>query len=106
MRKKIEKHELDNIDRFIREKLYDLNAIGCRTPELIIGIPNWSKELMVIYNMKKFPISFRGDQKQLWYFGAKVQPHYLDEVAVFFENYHFDPDRFKPAIHEINFDNE
>lgn len=106
MRKQIEKHELDNIDNFIREKLYDLNAIGCRTHKIIIGIPNWLKELIVVYNREKFSRPFMDDQKQLWYFGSKVQPHYSDEVVVFFENYHYDPERFKPAIHKINFKNE
>jgi uncharacterized membrane-anchored protein YitT (DUF2179 family) len=35
------------------------------------------------------------------YFDIEVQPHYKDEVVVFFKDYHVNPESLKPMIYEI-----
>lgn len=80
---------------------------NCQSDELIISLPNWLQQLLrsypmvnhVDYNMKMI-------LEHSKYFDIKIQPHFTDEVAVFFKDYHHDPSFFTPAIHIINFENE
>jgi hypothetical protein len=104
MRKKIEKHELLKIHNFLRSAIYEFKEMNIRSNELLITLPNWLKHILRSYPMQ-IAVSSYLEPVQLYeinkYFDIEVQPHYKDEVVVFFKDYHVNPENLKPMIYEI-----
>ena len=104
MRKKIEKYELLHIHNFLQGAIYEFQKMNVRSNELLITLPNWLKYILRSYPMQYAVTSYE-EVAQLVeinkYFDIEVQPHYKDEVVVFFKDYHVNPESLKPMIYEI-----
>lgn len=104
MRKSIEKHELLKIHNFLRSTIYEFKEMNIRSNELLITLPNWLKHILRSYPMQ-YAVPSDLEPVQLYeinkYFDIEVQPHYKDEVVVFFQNYHLGNEKFSPRIYEI-----
>lgn len=101
--KSITPREIDNILHFVRLKSLDLQKYYNIQPEkIIVAIPNWIVYVIMDAPMYKINYSPYPDKWADWTLcGVKKQPHYKDEIVVFFENYHYDPERFMPQVYEI-----
>ncbi|MFV8370849.1 hypothetical protein [Flavobacterium sp. LB2P74] len=105
--KSINQSEILAIHHFLRSAIYDFHAMNCQSDELIISLPNWLQIILRSYPMVNYidhnaAILLTHSK----YFDIKIQPHYSDEVVVFFKDYHINPSFFTPFIHIINFENE
>lgn len=105
--KSIQREELDAIHHFIRLAIYDFHKMNCQSHELIICLPNWLQRIMRYYPMT---IGVTLEQSQdlnfSRFYDIEVQPHFKNEVVLFFKEYHINPDYFTPAIHVISFEDE
>lgn len=83
--KSINKSEILAIHNFIREAIYGFNAMNCHPDELIISLPNWLQQLLRSYPMvNHLDYHMKMILEHSRYFDIKIQPHYSDEVVVFF----------------------
>ncbi|MFV8351576.1 hypothetical protein [Flavobacterium sp. XS2P14] len=103
--KKITIKELENILDFIKNEVDRLKWETNTPDKILIMLPNWFLEVFLLslrglYNRDEFHYL-----KQRFE-GIKTQPHYADEIVIFFEDYHINPSFFTPAIYTINFENE
>jgi hypothetical protein len=100
--KQINKSEILAIHNFLMSAIYDFKAMNCQSDELIISMPNWLQELLRWRPMIKY-LDYN-ELMSLEYFkyaNIKTQPHYIDEVVVFFKDYHLNPEKLTPRIYEI-----
>lgn len=105
--KSISKSEILAIHNFLMNAIHDFYAMDCDSDDLIISLPNWLQQLLRWQPIHKY-LDFNDamsleDSK---YADIKTQPHYSDEVVVFFKDYHIHPEKLAPKIHTINFENE
>lgn len=98
--KKITREELNNILDFIRNEVYRLKWETNTPDKILIMLPNWFLEVFLMSLRESFNRDEFHYLKQRFE-GVKTQPHYADEIVVFFEDYHFNPERFSPKIHLI-----
>jgi hypothetical protein len=103
--KQINKSEILAIHNFLMCAIYDFHAMNCQSDELIISMPNWLQQLLRWHPIIKYldynePMSLEHSK----YADIKTQPHYSDEVVVFFKDYHINPQSFSPKIHLIQID--
>lgn len=90
---------------FIEHEMYKLKheLRGCYHDKIVILIPNWIKPffnmyLRSVYNFgQPYPFAVK-------IYGIRTQPNYNDEIVIFYEDYHLNPERFKPAIYTIKFE--
>lgn len=105
--KSINQSEILAIHHFLRSAIYDFHAMNCQSDELIISLPNWLQIILRSYPM----VNYTDHNAAILlthskYFDIQVQPHFKDEIVVFFKDYHINSGFFTPAIHIINFENE
>lgn len=105
--KSINKSEILALHNFLMDAIHYFITLNCQSDELIISLPNWLQQLLRSYPM----VSHLDDNlkmilEHLKYFDVKIQPHYTDEVVVFFKDYHIHPEKLAPKIHTINFEDE
>ncbi len=102
-KKNITNQELNEILDFIRNEVDRLKWETNTPDKILIMLPNWFLEYF-IFSLRNI---FHRDEfhylKQRFE-GIKTQPHYTDEIVVFFEDYHFNPERLSPKIHIIKFE--
>lgn len=99
--------QVNEILRFIEHEIYKLRheLRGSYYDEIVVLIPNWIKPFFDIYLRAK--ISFWNSQLlELKIYGIRTQPNYTDEIVVFYQDYYRNPERFKPAIYTIKFEEE
>jgi hypothetical protein len=105
--KSINQSEILAIHNFLMGAIDEFSASNCKSDDLIISIPNWLHQLLRSYQMRNYLDYNRVMAlEHSKYFDVKIQPHYSDEVVVFFKDFHINPNFFPPAIHTINFENE
>lgn len=100
---KITNEEMQSIYHFIRQSVYDFKHLTPNHNRIIIAIPDF-----MLYFLTNYPIyEYRGmdtpikELSEYLFYGVKVQPHYANEIVVFYQDYHFNPEIFKPKIHII-----
>lgn len=71
--------------------------------KIMIMLPNWFFNFFSWFLRESFNRDEFHHLKQRFE-GIKTQPHYADEIVVFFEDYHFNPDRFASKTHIIKFE--
>jgi hypothetical protein len=98
--------EMQSIYHFIRQSVYELKNLTSNHKGIIIAAPNY-----IFYFFKQYPMyEYRGldvPENQLsenLFFGIKVQPHYQNEIVVFYQDYYYSPELFKPKIYTIKHD--
>ena len=103
MKIEITNAEMQNIYHFIRQSVYELKHLTSNHENIIIAIPS-----LLMYCLKNYPMyEYRGldvPENQLsenLFYGVKTQPHFNNEIVVFYSEYHCDPGLFKPRIHQI-----
>ena len=100
---KIYHEEMQSIYHFIQQSVYDLKRLTPYHDRIIVACPEY-----LIYFFKNYPVyEYRNQDtpfnelREYNIYGVKVQPHYANEIVVFFQDYHFNPEIFKPKIHII-----
>lgn len=104
--KRITNAEMQSIYHFIRQSIYELKNLTSNHEGIIIAMPNY-----MVHFFKQYPMyEYRGldvPENQLMenlFCGVKVQPHYQNEIVVFYQDYYYSPELFKPRIHTIKND--
>jgi len=100
--KQINKSEILAIHNFLMGAINDFHAMNCRSNELIISMPNWLQQLLhwrPIINYLDYNEPMSLDHSK--YADVKIQPHYSDEVVVFFKDYHQISEYIMPRIYKI-----
>jgi hypothetical protein len=102
---KITNVEMQNIYHFIRQSVYDLKHLTNSHRDIKVAIPSW-----ILYLFKNYPMyeyrsldTPRNQLSENLFCGIEVQPHFKNEIVVFYTDYHINPERFKPSIYEIQF---
>jgi hypothetical protein len=106
MKRVIEPEEINKVHNFVLNSIYEFLKLNVQSSELIICLPNWLKHLLLRYPMHySVPFSHNYDPRIIFeiekFFDVSTQPHYKDEVVVFFQNYHLGNEKFSPRIYEI-----
>ena len=106
--KKITHQEIQEIYNFIRQSVYELNRLTPNNDEIVIALPSW-----LIYLFQHSPIrEYRGIDvfperiMEYVFMGIKTQPHYTDEIVVFYKEFQYCRDTTTYKIHQIQFDND
>lgn len=108
MKKKSVSH--DEIRAMMHFIEYEINKLKMQLnhpdqSKIVIMLPNWITMFFVLYNREQI-YNYQIPLADFRFFGVKTQPNCLDEIVVFYEDYHYDPERFKPAIYLIRFEIE
>lgn len=103
MSKKISNQEIEAISDFIRRSVYEFKALGLSGDDIVISIPNWIKYCYRYYIRSENSFNEARAEWRLFY-GIVTQPHYANEVVVFFKNNHNNHEKFTPKIHVIQFE--
>lgn len=97
--------EMQNIDHFIRQSVHDLKHLACDHENIIIAMPS-----LVLYLFKRYPMyRYRGletpenELSENLFYGVKTQPHFNNEIVVFYAYYYKNPELLKPRIYQLKF---
>ena len=100
--------EMQNIYYFIRKSVYELKHLTSNHENIIIAMPS-----LLMYCLKNYPMyEYRGldvPENQLsenLFCGVKAQPHYNNEIVVFYSDFYINPEFFKPRIYQLKTLNE
>ncbi|MEO6176959.1 MAG: hypothetical protein ABIP27_17530 [Flavobacterium circumlabens] len=100
---KITREEMQSIYQFIFQSVYDLKLLTPYHDRIIVACPEF-----IIYFLKNYPkYEYRNQDtpfnelREYNIYGVKVQPHYANEVVVFYQDYHHNPEIYKPKIYII-----
>lgn len=95
--------EMQNIYHFIRQSVYELKHLTSNHEKIIIAMPN-----LIVYFFKNYPMyEYRGldvPENQLsenLFCGVKTQPHFNNEIVVFYADYYINPEFYKPRIYQV-----
>lgn len=99
----ITNEQMQGIYQFLRKAIYEYkHHLTSDHKRIIIAMPNF-----LLYFLYQFPMyEYRNgtpvnELSEYLFEGVKIQPHYTNEIVVFYEDYHFNPEKFKPQIHII-----
>jgi hypothetical protein len=100
--------EMQNMYYFIRQSVYELKHLTSDHKNIIIAVPS-----LILYFFKHYPMyEYRGldvpvnELSENLFCGVKTQPHFNNEIVVFYTEYHCNPELFKPRIYQIKMLNE
>jgi hypothetical protein len=102
--KKISNIEIEHIFRFVRDEVYK-HKRQLRPYEwnkITVALPDWLAYFIldsprVVVNDSGLP----HDRYPSSFYGVKRQPHYKDEIVVFYDDFHYNPELFKPSIYQF-----
>ena len=106
--KKVTNQEMQEIFNFIRQSVYEFKELNFNGEEIIIALPNWLIcffQHYPMYEYRGFDVPVEQFNEYL-FFGIKTQPHYTDEIVVFYKDFHYCPDKDTYKIHLIKFTND
>lgn len=101
---KISKTTIEEITSFIGRESFELKAKLKHedSNKVVVAIPDWLFSIFKYYyniNVSGLP-ELEGSLS--YFYGCRIQPHFKDEVVVFYQDYHLDPKLFEPKIYTIN----
>lgn len=100
----VNKETLNEITIFIGEELFELKSKLKHQDidKVVITMPDWLLQIFKAYF--RTTVSYSEEEKLLesFFYGSRVQPHFKNEVVIFYRDYHMNPKLFEPKIYAIN----
>jgi len=103
---KISKQEIEQIANFVHSAVRELKHKTMDHDKIIVCMPFYLTEFFrreviwppdsMWHNPEKVAIKR--------FYNCKVQPHYANEVVVFYEYFYLNPEHYQPKIHTITYE--
>ncbi|WP_281233485.1 hypothetical protein [Flavobacterium gelatinilyticum] len=105
----ISKQEIDKISNFIQRAILDLKQKNVKRDDIIIAMPCFFEAAFSRLFSCYPPPDYDHNRLRIAvhpFFNCFTQPHFKNEIVVFYKYYYYDEAYFIPHVHTIVFEDE
>lgn len=105
----ISREEINKIVNFIQRAIFDLKRKTNKRDDIIIAMPAFFEEAYCRLFACYPPLDLEDNIYQIQirpFFGCETQPHFKNEIVVFYKHFYYDEELLAPHVHQILFDDK